>query len=94
MTHVVSQSSAPAGPVFVGIDVAKDKLDLARSNSRQLLSVTNDDKGIRQIVQLLKTVAPTCIVIEATGGLERLLADTHRAGHPGQERSDRCVCTQ
>ena len=75
MTHVVSQSSAPAGPVFVGIDVAKDKLDLARSNSRQLLSVTNDDKGIRQIVQLLKTVAPTCIVIEATGGLERLLAD-------------------
>jgi transposase len=61
--------------VFVGIDVAKDKLDLARSDNRQLLTVANDEKGVGQIIKLLKDIAPACIVVEATGGFERLLVN-------------------
>ena len=82
MTHVASQVASPnvpavtpASAVFVGIDVAKDKLDLARSDNRQLLTVSNDEKGIGQIIKLLRDVAPACIVVEATGGFERLLVN-------------------
>lgn len=75
MTQVVSQVVPPVSPVFVGIDVAKEKLDVARSDNRQLLTVPNDEKGIGQIVELLTAAAPSCIVIEATGGYERLLVN-------------------
>ncbi len=70
-----SLSSSSAAPVFVGIDVAKDQLDLARSDSGELLAVSNDARGIDRIVQLLATIQPRCIVIESTGGLERPLLE-------------------
>jgi transposase len=73
MTQV---NAPPVTPVFVGIDVAKDKLDLARSDCRQLLTVSNDEKGIDQIGKLFKTTVPACIVIEATGGLEQPLVNS------------------
>lgn len=77
MTHDSSQPVSPpsVSPVFVGIDVAKDKLDLARSDSGELLVLTNDEHGIGRIVQWLKAAGPNCIVIESTGGLERPLLD-------------------
>jgi transposase len=78
MTQVPSQV---VSPVFVGIDVAKDKLDLARSDSPQLLSVSNDPKGIGHLVDLLKGVSPKCIVVEATGGLEGPLVDALLDAH-------------
>lgn len=62
-----------ASPFFVGIDVAKDKLDLARSDTGQLLTFSNDEQGITQLLQLFKEVRPACIVVESTGGLERPL---------------------
>ena len=68
-------SSQPVSPLFIGIDVAKDKLDLARSDTGELLAFSNDDRGIRQIVELLTTAMPRCIVVEATGGLERPLIE-------------------
>lgn len=61
--------------VFVGIDVAKDKLDLARSDSGELRVFANDRKDIDQIVRLLAAAGSVCIVIESTGGLERDLLD-------------------
>lgn len=61
--------------LFVGIDVSKDKLDLARSDSDRLLTMANDPQGIDPIVQQLKAAQPTCIVIESTGGLERPLLE-------------------
>lgn len=67
-------STAAAGP-YVGIDVALDKLDLARSDSRQLLSTANDTQGIHQIVQTLRAATPALIVIEATGGIEQPLVN-------------------
>ncbi len=64
-------STTPA--VFVGIDVAKDALDLARSDTGELLHVDNTPAGIRKLVQSLAAAHPTCIVLEATGGLEEPL---------------------
>jgi len=61
--------------LHVGIDVAKDKLDLARSDSNTLLTVDNSVEGIQRIVALLRTTGVKLIVIEATGGLEQALLD-------------------
>lgn len=66
-------SSVPS--LFVGIDVALDKLDLARSDTDALFTVANDPAGIRRVVDLLVGLRPTLIVVEATGGIERPLVD-------------------
>ena len=78
MTDSISKTESVSAAVslpFVGIDVAKDKLDLARSDSKTLLTVENASGGIAQILQLLRNIQPALIVIEATGGLERPLLD-------------------
>lgn len=72
---MTDSSSQPVSSLFVGIDVAKDKLDVARSDTGELLCLTNDQQGIRQIVELLTRIRPVCIVVESTGGLERPLLD-------------------
>jgi len=59
--------------LFVGIDVAKDKLDLATSHAQRVLSFDNDPAGHRRIVELLAAQKPARIVIESTGGYEWLL---------------------
>jgi transposase len=64
----------PDSPYFVGIDVAKAKLDLARSDTGEILTVDNDVQGIARIIQSLRP-APQMIVIESTGGLERPILD-------------------
>ncbi len=59
---------------FVGIDISKDSLDLCIKPNSEVLHVAYDDKGIIQVVKRLMQVAPTLIVMEATGGLEMRLA--------------------
>ena len=59
---------------FVGIDICKDSLDLCIDPDDELLHLAYDDKGIAQVVKRLRQVAPTLIVMEATGGLEMRLA--------------------
>jgi transposase len=61
--------------IFVGIDVAKDELDLARSDAPGVVTTaTNDPAGIARLVDaLLRGPRPACIVVESTGGLERPL---------------------
>jgi transposase len=75
MTHLTHDPSQVASPVFVGIDVAKDKLDLARSDSVELIAVANDGQGIARVVRELTAARPTRIVVESTGGLERPLLE-------------------
>ena len=71
----MTNASQVVVPLFAGIDVAKAKLDLARSGAESILTVANDAAGIKRIVDLLLTLKPQLIVIEATGGLERPLSD-------------------
>ena len=55
---------------WVGIDVAKATLDVHVRPSDTGWTVTNDDAGIRTLVEQLRGVAPTQVVLEATGGYE------------------------
>jgi transposase len=56
--------------VFVGIDVSKARLDVALRPTDDCWHVNNDESGIAGLVERLRTVQPTLIVLEATGGLE------------------------
>jgi transposase len=61
------------GPCFIGIDVAKAQLDIAVRPSGERWAVPNDASGVATLVDRVKTLHPTLIVLEATGGLERLV---------------------
>jgi len=58
---------------FVGIDVAKDWLDLAWLGA-QTLRLDHSDEAIVGLLDRLRSEPPTLIVMEATGGLETKLA--------------------
>jgi transposase len=60
--------------VFVGIDVSKAHLDVAIRPSGEAERVRNDEAGIAQLLERLQVLAPTLVVLEATGGLEVPLA--------------------
>ena len=55
---------------FIGIDIAKTQLDLAVHGAGAPWQVAYDSAGLNQVVTQLRTLAPTLIVVEATGGLE------------------------
>jgi transposase len=65
--------------VFVGIDVSKRHLDLARTDAPgRVRRFDNDPAGVRALVDSLRTAAaaaPASVVLESTGGLERPLLD-------------------
>jgi len=69
--------------LFVGIDVAKDHLDLALRPAGRSWRVADDGPAIAELVEELRTLAPTLVVLEATGGAELpLLAALGGAGLP------------
>jgi transposase len=57
-------------PVYVGIDVAKSHLDVARHDEDEVWRVDNDEKGIDELVARLTEIGPELVVLEATGGFE------------------------
>ncbi len=61
--------------IFVGIDVSKDRLDIAERPTGESWSVNNDNQGIEELVQRMKELQPERIVLEATGGLEVLVSN-------------------
>ena len=70
-------------PVFVGIDVAKERLDVHVLPSGNALAAPNDDAGVAQLTAALAGLSPALVVLEATGGYEaRLAADLIAAGLP------------
>jgi transposase len=60
--------------MFVGIDVAKDRLDVHVRPSGESFSVARDGEGLAALVERLKGLAPTLVVLEATGGFEVTVA--------------------
>lgn len=58
--------------MFVGVDVAKAELVVAVLPGAAQWTVTNDERGVRTLVERLREHAPTLIVLEATGGYELL----------------------
>jgi transposase len=57
--------------VFVGLEVVKAGLGVALRPSGERWTVANDERGVAELVARLRTVHPTVIVAEATGGFER-----------------------
>jgi transposase len=60
--------------VFVGIDVAKEHVDVHLLPSGEAFRVSNDPAGIASLVDRLQAATPALIVLEATGGYESLVA--------------------
>ena len=58
---------------FVGVDIAKAEFVVACRPDGVRWTATNDPEGIAATVARLRTMAPTLIVVEATGGYERAL---------------------
>jgi transposase len=59
---------------YVGIDVSKDRLDVHVRPGGQAFAVSRDGKGLEELVDRLRTLAPVLIVVEATGGFETVVA--------------------
>jgi transposase len=69
--------------IFVGIDVSKAWLDVAVHEQSEEFRDSNDSVGIADLVERLKKLGPTLIVLEPTGGFEMLVvAEMTRAGLP------------
>lgn len=58
---------------YVGIDVSKDRLDVAFGVDREG-QFSNDEAGHEQLSKQLQQLQPELVVMEATGGLERAVA--------------------
>lgn len=57
-------------PVFIGIDVASQTLEVATSSQSTTVQVANDPVGIEQLVAQATAANPALVVLEATGGYE------------------------
>jgi transposase len=57
--------------IFVGIDVSKETLDVFILGKDHKLSLPNDATGYKELCKILKKAAPSIVVLEATGGLEK-----------------------
>jgi transposase len=66
---------------FVGIDVAKDRLDVHLRPSAESFAVARDGEGLVQLVERLQNLAPRLVVMEATGGYETIVASAVAAAH-------------
>ncbi len=69
--------------VFVGIDVAKDHLDVCSLPAGSTARLPNDDTGFQALIDQFCQQPPTLIVLEATGGYQNaLVAALATAGLP------------
>lgn len=59
----------------VGIDVSKKTLDVSISNNAAILQFSNDSKGLKELAKILPSKKRSLIILEATGGYEKLAAD-------------------
>jgi transposase len=57
-------------PIYVGIDVAKARLDLAVRPTDETWACALDETALAALVTRLAALSPTSIVLEATGGYE------------------------
>ena len=60
--------------ITVGIDVAKDRLDVAVRPSGELFAVARDAAGLEELCRRLTALRPHVVAVEATGGLETVVA--------------------
>ena len=59
---------------FIGIDVAKDRLDVHTRPGGEVFAVARDSNGLAMLVERLQRLAPALVALEATGGYETVVA--------------------
>ncbi len=64
--------------VYVGVDVAKDTIDVALGPQGEVFTLPNSAAGFGALIERLKEFLVTLVVMEATGGYEEQLADALR----------------
>jgi transposase len=80
--HEARQGVEELMNAFIGIDVSKAKLDVAVHGAEGFV-VQNTEAEVEQLCDRLKEWAPTLVVLEASGGYERLcVAKLAHAGLP------------
>lgn len=62
------------GPIFVGVDVSKDRLDVHVRPSERAFAVGRDGDGLERLAAELTRLEPALVVLEATGGFEVTVA--------------------
>ena len=60
--------------IIVGIDVSKDRLDVAVRPSGEAFVVARNTVGLEELTGRLKALAPHLVALEATGGFETVVA--------------------
>jgi transposase len=60
--------------IVVGIDVSKDRLDVAVRPTGEVFVVARDAEGLDSLIARLLPLAPAAIAVEATGGYETVVA--------------------
>jgi transposase len=66
---------ATSSETYVGIDVSKERLDVAVLGEERGWQVGNTQAGIAKLVQWLLRLQPELIVVEATGGYQRAVVE-------------------
>jgi transposase len=61
---------------FIGIDVAKDRLDVHIRPNGESFTLARDGDALAALVERLRGLAPVLVVLEATGGYETVVAST------------------
>ena len=65
-------------PTFIGIDVSKDRLDVAIHPPGKVFVTSRDAAGLDELLTRLRPLVPELVALEATGR------------HPGRRRPGRC----
>jgi transposase len=60
--------------IFVGIDVSKDRLDVALRPTGEAFVVERNAAGLDRLIARLREVSPVVVALEATGGFEIVVA--------------------
>jgi transposase len=62
--------------VYVGVDVSKDSLDVAIGPQEEIITFSNDQKGVDELVKKLSRIDAQLTVFESTGGYEVFAASS------------------
>jgi transposase len=60
--------------IVIGIDVSKDRLDVAVRPTGETFAVERDAEGLSRLIARLSPLEPQAVAVEATGGYETVVA--------------------
>ena len=63
-----------AGGLYIGIDVSKAVLEVAMGSAGEVRAIANEDRAIGELAAELVALKAELVVMEASGGYERLAA--------------------